>query len=452
MKTRNLSFTTKNVLMIGILLLVVNTVLGVIILNESKASMKTLINKNMLDVVRSAAGTIDGEMLGSLTEEDVDGPEFNEIKRQLTVFSDSVDIKFIYAVKKVGDDKFVFTVDADPVDPGSYGEEVLVTDALRSAGNGIAAADDEAAADRWGNFYSAYCPVFDMHGNIAGIIGIDYAASWYEEQIRTYTLMIGIYLVISVVIASFLVFLITHRVRNKFRELDDELSSISSTVDVLMDELSAYSGVKLENISAERDDEKETSSDELERLSEKMRSMQNDLGEYLDYLHKQAFTDALTAVSNSAAYRERTEEIDRSIEGGTAAFTVIVLDMNNLKHLNDDLGHECGDLYLHAAAKAVSEVFGLSDTYRIGGDEFAVILEGDDRKGIEDRISDLRVNVGTFMDRADNPYHEELSLAIGYASFDPDKDHSFADTFKRADREMYSDKKRYYEIHDRRKK
>jgi GGDEF domain-containing protein len=55
------------------------------------------------------------------------------------------------------------------------------------------------------------------------------------------------------------------------------------------------------------------------------------------------------------------------------------------------------------------------------------------------------------MDRADNPYHEELSLAIGYAVYDPEIDHSFADTFKRADKEMYADKKQYYELHDRRK-
>lgn len=98
---------------------------------------------------------------------------------------------------------------------------------LRTAGTGVAAADDEAAEDRWGNFYSAYCPVFDSSGNIAGIIGIDYAASWYEEQIRAYTLMIAVYLILSVAVASFLVFLITHRVRKKFLELDKNTAARS---------------------------------------------------------------------------------------------------------------------------------------------------------------------------------------------------------------------------------
>lgn len=450
-KKKNLSFTTRYVLMIGILLLVVNSVLGLVILNESKKAMKSLINKNMLDVVRSAAGTVDGDMLGSLTEDDVDGEEFNEIKRQLTVFFNTVDIKFIYAVKQAGDDRFVFTVDADPEDPAAFGEEVLVTDALRKAGGGTAAADDEPAEDRWGNFYSAYCPVYDSSGNIAGIIGIDYAASWYEAQMRKYTLTIAIFAVLSVVIASVLVFLITNRVRRKFKELDSELSSISATVDTLMDEVGAYSGFEHENKAGRRDDEENVSSDELDVLSDKMRSMQTDLGQYLDYLHGQAFTDALTALGNAAAYRDRTEDIDLRIKEGTASFTAIVFDLNGLKHLNDDLGHKCGDIYLHEAAEVISEVFGLSDTYRIGGDEFAVILEGEKAKDIRERIAQVRAKTGAFAGREDNTYHEELSLAIGYAAYDRDTDRSFNDTFRRADTEMYSDKKHYYELHDRRK-
>ena len=159
MGSRKLSFTTRYVLIVGIMLFVANTVLGMVILDQSKSAMKALINKNMLDVVNSAAGSLDGDTLGALTEDDVNGPVFKEIEDRLLVFQNSVDIEFIYAVKRIDKEHYVFTVDPDPVDPGAFGEEVVTTPALVQAADGTPTVDSQPAADRWGNFYSAYSPV-----------------------------------------------------------------------------------------------------------------------------------------------------------------------------------------------------------------------------------------------------------------------------------------------------
>jgi diguanylate cyclase (GGDEF)-like protein len=454
MRFSKLTFTTRYVLLIGILLLIANTILGLIILNESKVSMKKLINKNMLDVVQSAAATIDGDKLGALTKKDEGGREFKKIAKQLTVFKNSVDIKFIYAVKQVSKDKFVFTVDPDPVDPGAFGEEVLVTEALIKASKGDPYADDEPAADRWGNFYSAYCPVYDSAHRIAGIIGIDYSAQWYDYQMKQYTVTIMVCTILTVVIGSFFVFLITNRVRRRFSQLSKELSDISSGVDMLMNELSAYSGFTPEH-HAVQDVEYAAAvgkaKDELEILTNKMHELQDDMGQYLDYMHNRAFTDALTMVSNASAYHEKVDALDERIKVGKAEFTVIVFDLNSLKQLNDNLGHECGDMYLHGAAVAISGEFGEKDTYRIGGDEFAVILENTEREVIDKHIENLRNELKKFRNKEDNPFDEELSLAIGISSFDSGIDSTFADVFGRADKAMYEDKKLYYEKHDRRR-
>ena len=192
MKGRKLSFTTRYVLVFGILLLVATTALGIVVLNQSMSAMEALINKNMLDVVKSAAESLDGDALGALTEDDVDGPVFRDVEERLLAFQRSVDIHFIYAVKQVGEDKFVFTVDPDPVDPGEFGEEIVTTPALVQAAKGIPTVDSEPAADRWGNFYSAYSPVFDSSGGVAGIVGVDFDATWYDGQIREYTTSIAI--------------------------------------------------------------------------------------------------------------------------------------------------------------------------------------------------------------------------------------------------------------------
>jgi hypothetical protein len=181
MNARKLGLTARYVLMFGVLLVLANVTLGIVVLNQSKAAMRSLIDKDMLDIANAAAGTLDGDALGALTEEDVDGPVFQEIKRQLLVFQNSVDIQFIYAVKETDDGRYVFTVDPDPVDPGAFGEEIVVTPALVSAAKGVAFVDSDPAADRWGNFYSAYSPVFDSSGNVAGVVGLDFDTEWYEQ-------------------------------------------------------------------------------------------------------------------------------------------------------------------------------------------------------------------------------------------------------------------------------
>ena len=130
MKLKKMSFTTRYVIVVGLLLMAANLLLGMVIMRQSKAAMRTLIDKNMLDVANSAAAMLDGDVLGALTENDVGGEVFNEIARKLLVFLNNQDIHFIYTVKPSGEGRFTFIVDPDPVDPGAFGEEIIVTDTI----------------------------------------------------------------------------------------------------------------------------------------------------------------------------------------------------------------------------------------------------------------------------------------------------------------------------------
>ena len=446
MNKKKLSFTTRYVLLFGVLLVVTNIILGVVILDQSKNAMRSLINKNMLDIVNSAANSIDGDMLGSLTEEDVGSENFNHISDQLTAFMKSVDIEFIYAVKQDGPDHFCFTVDPDPVDPGEFGEEVLVTDALRSAGKGIASVDTAPAADRWGNFYSAYSPVLDSNGQIAGIIGIDFNAEWYQQQISKYTYSIFIIDALSVLIGILVVYYITYNVRKKMNDLDSSLSMLSDNVDNLMSEMAEYAGFERKTEQKENDEDK----DELELLSDKIDAMQGDMNVYLNYMHAQAYTDSLTNVGNSTAYHDKIKEINEQIKAGTADFTVVVYDVNSLKELNDNHGHECGDNYIKATAKAIAEVFGITNTYRIGGDEFAIVYDNRNEEKLEELLKKVDDNIRKF-NESDKGFDVDLYISYGYSSFDPKTDQLYRQVFARADQNMYENKKHYYEtIGDRR--
>ncbi len=446
-KANKVSFTTRYVLLFGILLILANTLLGVVILSQSKTAMRSLINKNMIDVVKSAAGSLDGDALGALTEDDVDGPVFNEVKERLTVFQDSVEIEFIYAVRQEGEGRYTFTVDPDPEEPAAFGEEIVVTPALIQAGKGIPTADDKPAADRWGNFYSAYCPVFDSAGKVAGIVGVDFDASWYDQQVRKHSLSIAVVTSITVLVGVLIVSQMTHRVRVKFQELDTELSALSDNVDLLMGEMASYSGLDPAEAGGTQPTggpRQAEDSDELEKLGYKIRNMRTEMGLYLEYLRTQAYTDALTKVGNTAAYHEAVRNIDQQIADGTADFCVGVFDINSLKQLNDTYGHECGDYYIQASAQAIAQVFGESRTFRVGGDEFAVIAIALDPEQMDTRLAEVTAAVDSF-NASEKPYPATLAISQGASHFEPGQDTAFKDVFARADSIMYDNKKLYYQ-------
>ena len=108
--------------------------------------------------------------------------------------------------------------------------------------------------------------------------------------------------------------------------------------------------------------------------------------------------------------------------------------------MNDTYGHEVGDLWIKGAALAIKHAFGKSRVYRIGGDEFVVILKNGDCKYYNRMSSDFQSEIVKF-NAEDKVYKEKLQIACGIAEYDKTKDMTYADTFRRADTAMYENKK-----------
>ena len=82
------------------------------------------------------------------------------------------------------------------------------------------------------------------------------------------------------------------------------------------------------------------------------------------------------------------EVLDRQIlEGNKPEFAITILDVNDLKQVNDTLGHQAGDKYLCEASKIICNIFAHSPVFRIGGDEFAVISQGSDYENIDELVN-----------------------------------------------------------------
>ena len=372
MARRKLSFTSRYVLAFGLLMLLANTLLGVIILYQSNATVRSLINKNMLDVVRSAAGLLDGDTLAALTEKDVDGVAYQDIEDRLIVFQNHEDIRFIYTVKQAGENRFVFIVDPDPDDPAAFGEEIVVTEALIQAGKGQPAVDSMTAADRWGNFYSAYCPVFGSSGNVAGIVGIDFDADWYNATVRRHTVSIAVITFLSVLIGGVLVLLITHNVRKRFRELDSELTTLSSGMDQLIRDV----GGNAANIAS---GETESTDDEIEKLAAKIRLLQEDMTVYERLQKDQYYNDSVTGLPNMIFVRQFADERVNQLRASQARPAMYYFDIRSMVSYNTEYGYSKGDELLRLTARTIRAAFPSALVGRGEGDHFIVIDSYDEQ-------------------------------------------------------------------------
>ena len=105
---------------------------------------------------------------------------------------------------------------------------------------------------------------------------------------------------------------------------------------------------------------------------------------YISDLNSLAHTDALTAVSNKGTYDVTLHDMQQRIldPNDSPEFAIAIFDCDDLKLINDRYGHDKGDRYLKNTSAIICHVFSNSQVYRIGGDEFAVILEGEDYKNL----------------------------------------------------------------------
>lgn len=150
---------------------------------------------------------------------------------------------------------------------------------------------------------------------------------------------------------------------------------------------------------------------------------------------RMAYRDSLTDVRNNAAYTESKILLDQLVKDGSLKdFGVVIFDINNLKTVNDTLGHEAGDKYIQNGCKLICNTFKHSPVFRIGGDEFIAILEGEDYR-------ERGVLVTLFNDKVENNIRNGgVAVACGMSAFDPATDKGFDDVFERADRKMYERK------------
>ena len=166
------------------------------------------------------------------------------------------------------------------------------------------------------------------------------------------------------------------------------------------------------------------------------------LGVESKFVSQLAYRDGLTGVGNRTAFQERLDELEKE-KKQIPGIAIIMFDVNDLKLINDNEGHQKGDQLLVCSAEiirtAAESVKGIC--YRIGGDEFACIVSGEDVSSrCENAVICFKKAMDDYNSVKGQPFR--ISIASGYAVYDKlQENEMLMDVYQQADDRMYENKK-----------
>ena len=205
------------------------------------------------------------------------------------------------------------------------------------------------------------------------------------------------------------------------------------------------------------------SRDEIGDLAETLKTMENDVHTKINELialneeltasrmeasrmRELADTDALTGVKNKIAYNSDVADIDDKIaRKEKVEFGLAMIDLNDLKVINDTLGHDRGDVALVNLSNLIATVFSRSKVYRFGGDEFVVLLTEYDYAHANRLVVEFNTKIYAHIRNSKLTKENQTSASIGYSAFNPATDKTVEEVFKRADEAMYRRKRKMKE-------
>ena len=296
--------------------------------------------------------------------------------------------------------------------------------------------------NKWGHTYAYYTPLI-IDGQKLGLIGTEIEVETINKKILFISLKISGGIALALIIGSIIIAsIINSRYLRKITILEAEMQDFAHRKDPSI----------AQKIKSEINGRNEITS-----LSDQFANMIIELQEYMtslvyakeeltstknfaDKMNSLANKDALTGIRNKTAYDTEVKLINKKIQEGKIDLGLAMIDLNFLKVINDNYGHEKGNIAIKKLCKTVCNVFKHSPVFRIGGDEFVVILEKNDFEHAEELKQKFIEEINnTNRNNLLEPW-EKISAAIGLAFID-DCDKNISDIFARADKNMYEHKK-----------
>lgn len=418
------------------------------------------------DVLNYVAREIDGDDLQKCIETKTKSEKYNELQSLTNDLKETHKLEFLYIVKPLSEnppDNMMDVLAAVTQYETDYEADQL-TDLGNLTGDMYPAEIAKYYFKRmdknpevtffpneseFGDIYTAIRPIFNSNGEPIAVLCADVLVDEITEgKIRFIKMTCTIALIAGVVLILIMSHWLRRRIAEPIMRLKNSAISFAER---------AHGTKDLDVLEFE--DPQISTNDEIEDLAVALSSMCRDMKTYTAELilsekrmhvlkervvkmHTLAHKDALTGAGNKAAYEDIVKRMDWDILAGKAKFAIIMMDLNYLKKVNDTFGHERGNLYLINAYKIIKEFFREEDIFRIGGDEFAIILQGEEYEKAVSNLTAFRERISEQIKNSDLEPWERISVACGIAFYNSENHEESLDVFKEADKVMYEEKKR----------
>lgn len=395
------------------------------------------------------ADRIDGDKVDEYMEKNFDLPEYREILDFFYKLKENYpDVLYMYSFRAEADGgHMIFDLDSDEVENGEAFEVGYVyelDEPFFSLIPQIMAGEKTegyAVHTKEDGYLFSYCsPVYDRNGNYACSVCVDFSLDRLNSQNNAFTFRLAATILAIAILILLVEALIVRRwVTNPIRKLSQVAEKFSYETEA--DRKKNIELLDAVNIK---------SRDEIGVVYQMLRSVTNDsfkatqnLGlaqidirdkeKKISDISRDAYWDKLTRVGNRAAYKRDTEGLD-------GQYAIVMLDVNNLKGVNDNCGHDKGDLYIQGCCGMICAQFRHSSVYRTGGDEFVAVLTGEDFENREQHLRELNAAFEATQKKA-NPW-ERYAAAAGMAV--RRENEAVEAVLKRADEAMYRDKEEWH--------
>ena len=426
-------------------------------------------NRMIDDYARLARGAtnlmaeaVDGDKIEEYVEQNYELEEYREIVSYFKKLKENYpDILYIYVCRIEEDGgHIIFDLDAEGVENGEAYEVGYVfelEEPFASEIPNIMAGKETSGyavhTQEDGFLYSYIRPIYRSDGSYACSACVDFSMDYVQKADSVFTRnLFLILLLIAVILFTAEVVIIQKWVTKPIDELshcaekfaykteDDRRNNIE-----LLEKVNIHTGDEIETVYEMLKNVTTDSYMATANLSLAINDIL-DKDEQISEISKQAYQDSLTNVGSSSAFRRECEMLDEEIEEDMAKFGLIIFDINNLKYVNDTCGHDRGNDYIKGCCKIICEHFKHSPVFRIGGDEFAVVLRSRDYAEREELLRAVEEEFEKAYHNPDARPWERYSASAGIAVFTPG-DGSVHQVLKRADEQMYAAKEEFHRSH-----
>ena len=295
----------------------------------------------------------------------------------------------------------------------------------------------------WGIDYTLARPLIDSEGNHFAVLCVDVSIDQIKATVnRNIYINIALIAVMGLLFTGMMLMWMNRNVTGPVKELEKSVTELAamSAGRTDPDELVFNAPDIREN------NEIKALSDSVSKLTDDMRDYiknivaseaeKRSLKAHASEMNAIAYTDGLTHVRNRNAYERKEAALNDEFLVSLPEFGIVMVDLDDLKGINDRFGHDCGDEYIVGSCKIICDVFDHSPVYRVGGDEFVVLLRGRDYEHREALLEELRKRFAETASDIDTDPWKRYSATAGMTIVsEGDKDTDMV--LKRADEDMY---------------